>query len=154
MDCRITPEKLFQIQPKASETLHELDAIVKESGLDEILTTLVRIRASQINNCGFCLDMHFKEARMLKIDQQKLDILSAWQELPFFSQRERAALALCEQITTLQNKKEFNVLFHQLEQVFTQEEIVNLTIIIVTINSWNRIVACMNFIPERINIET
>ena len=99
----------------------------------------MKIRASQLNGCAFCLAMHTRDARAKGESQVRLDTVSAWRETPFFSDRERAALAWCETLTELSRNGAPDSDFAALEPVFTREEIAALTFAIVAINSWNRL---------------
>lgn len=108
-----------------------------EDGIDKPLMTLVKIRVSQINRCAFCIDMHAKDARAIGETEQRIYALSAWRETPFFTDRERAALAWAEANTLLPNGVE-QALFDELRQQFSEAQLTNLTLAIATINAWNR----------------
>lgn len=115
--------------------------------LEPLLVHLVKLRASQVNGCGFCQNMHAHEARADGEKQQRLDVLPAWREMPFFSERERAALAWTEALTNLPLHPDIEAAWNQLQPVFDQQEIVNLTATISVINAWNRIGVGFNFLP-------
>lgn len=119
--------------------------------LEPLLVHLVKLRASQLNGCGFCQSMHAHEARTDGEKQQRLDVLPAWQEMPFFSERERAALAWTETLTNLPQQPDIEAAWGLLQTVFDQQEIVNLTATISVINAWNRIGVGFNFFPSATN---
>ncbi len=108
-----------------------------EEGIDKPLMELVKIRVSQINQCAFCIDMHTKDARALGESEQRIYALSAWRETPFFSDRERAALAWAE-ANTLLPQGVSQQLFEEVRQHFSEAQLTNLTLAIATINAWNR----------------
>ncbi|WP_407292339.1 carboxymuconolactone decarboxylase family protein [Stutzerimonas zhaodongensis] len=108
-----------------------------EDGIDKSLMELVKIRVSQINRCAFCIDMHTKDARANGETEQRIYALSAWRETPFFTERERAALAWAEANTQLPKGIE-QALFDEVRKYFTEAQLTNLTLIIATINAWNR----------------
>src|ERR1044072_690143 len=108
--------------------------------VDSELGELIKIRASQINHCAFCLDMHFKDARKHGVSEQKLDVLAAWEEVPrLFTARERAALALTEAINTLGDGHVSDDVYEAAAAVFTERELAQVIAMAVTINAWNRI---------------
>jgi AhpD family alkylhydroperoxidase len=111
----------------------------KSSGLPGSLLELVRMRASQINGCAYCLDMHSKDARAGGETEQRLYTLDAWRETPFFTDRERAALAWTEAVTLVSQGHVPDEVFVHARQFFTEEELVHLTLAIVAINGWNRL---------------
>ena len=108
-----------------------------EDGVDKPLMELVKIRVSQINHCAFCIDMHTKDARALGETEQRIYALSAWRETPFFSDRERAALAWAE-ANTLLPQGVSQQLFEEVREHFSEAQLINLTLAIATINAWNR----------------
>jgi AhpD family alkylhydroperoxidase len=105
------------------------------------------MRASQINGCARCIDMHGKDARAHGETEQRLYALSAWEETPFFSDRERAALALTEAITLISNQRAPDHIYERVRQHFSEEEVVNLTMAIIAINGWNRLNIGFRSIP-------
>lgn len=146
---RISREQAYRLQPRLPEALQGLDAAAGESGLEPGLKHLVKVRASQINGCGFCLDMHHRQARRDGESQQRLDVLPGWRELPFYTERERAALALCEQLTLLVEKGPVPDELYQLTQEqFSEHELIALVGVIIAINGWNRVVATAGFMPS------
>ncbi len=112
---------------------------VEASGLEHSLLELVKIRASQINGCAFCIDMHTKDARALGETEQRIYALSAWRETPFFTDRERAALDWTEAVTLVAATRVPDEVYERVGQQFTEAEIVALTFALVTINGWNRL---------------
>ena len=109
----------------------------REDGVDKPLMELIKIRVSQINQCAYCLDMHTKDARALGETEQRIYALSAWRETPFFSDRERAALAWAE-ANTLLPQGVSQQLFEEVREYFSESQLANLTLAIATINAWNR----------------
>lgn len=125
--------------PKGLEAMLALEAAIRSSGLEPHLLELVKLRASQINGCAYCLDMHSKDARARGEDEQRLHVLAAWQEAPFYSPRERAALTWCEALTLLPQTAAPDEAFAEVKEHFSDEEIAALTFQIVAINGWNRL---------------
>ena len=107
---------------------------MEECGLEPLLLELVRMRASQINGCAYCLDMHGKDARALGESEQRLYTLSAWREAPFYTPRERAALLWTEELTLLNERHVPDAVYEEVRPHFSEEELVNLTLAIVAIN--------------------
>ena len=116
-----------------------LNQFVQECGLEHSLLELVKIRASQLNGCAFCLDMHTLDARAAGETEQRLHLLAAWREAPFYSDRERAALAWTEAVTLVSETRVPDDVFQEARRHFSEEELVNLTWAVVTINGWNRV---------------
>ncbi|GHO97896.1 alkyl hydroperoxide reductase AhpD [Reticulibacter mediterranei] len=125
--------------PEARKALFQLQEYVNNCGLEMSLLNLVSLRASQINGCAFCLDMHTKDARAEGESEQRLYLLSAWREAPFYSERERAALEWTEAVTLVANDHIPDEVYERVRPHFTDEELVNLTMAINAINSWNRL---------------
>jgi AhpD family alkylhydroperoxidase len=126
-----------QIAPEAYRAVSDVEAYVRGCGLEKSLVLLVKMRASQINGCAYCLDMHSKEARKSGETEQGLYLLNAWREAPLYSDRERAALALTEHLTRLPAG---GAAREPLDHLFSPVEIANLTLVIGLINLWNRVV--------------
>ena len=124
--------------PDAFKAMLDLEAGVHRSGLEHSLIELVKMRVSQINGCGYCLDMHSKDARAAGETEQRLYLLSAWREAPFYSQRERAALGWAEAVTRLAGGEVADDLYAQVREQFDEKELVELTLAIIAINGWNR----------------
>jgi len=143
METRLDYQKAF---PEGVQGMLHLEAILRRSGLEPSLYELVKIRASQLNGCAYCIDMHTKDARSKGETEQRIYALSAWHEGPFFTERERAALAWTEAITNIQNGHASEDVYAQARLQFSEEELVKLTFAITQINSWNRI--AIAFRPE------
>jgi AhpD family alkylhydroperoxidase len=133
--------------PDGYKAMSALESYVRQSGLEHSLLELVKTRASQINGCAFCLDMHTKDARAAGETEQRLYTLSAWQETPFFSDRERAALAWTEAVTRVADTQVPDDVFELVRQQFTEKELADLTLAIVTINGWNRLAIAFRKVP-------
>lgn len=129
-----------------TQAMRALQAYVAKSGLDHSLIELVKMRASQINGCAYCLDMHSKDARALGETEQRLYTLSAWHETPFFTDRERAALAWTEAVTLIHQGVPDEV-YQKAREQFSEQELVDLTWAIVTINGWNRMAISFAAVP-------
>jgi AhpD family alkylhydroperoxidase len=133
-----------KVAPGAYRAMAGLESYVRQSSqLEPSLLELVRMRASQINGCAYCLDMHSKDARTAGETEQRLYTLDAWRETPFFTSRERAALAWTEAITLINSTRAPDEVYEEARKEFSEEELVNLTIAIVAINGWNRL--CVGF---------
>jgi AhpD family alkylhydroperoxidase len=125
--------------PGSVQAMYKLQKYVDESGLDDSLLELIKTRVSQINGCAFCIDMHTKDARALGETEQRLYALNAWREAPFYTDRERAALGWAEAITLISESHASDEEFAAARAQFSEEELVKLTMAIVTINGWNRL---------------
>lgn len=128
-----------KIAPEGYKAMLALEHYIKHCGLETSLLELVKIRASQINGCAFCLDMHTKDARARGETEQRLYTLSAWEETPFFSERERAALAWTEAVTRVAESHVPDTTYELARSQFTVKELADLTLAIATINGWNRL---------------
>ena len=124
-----------------------LEKYIAESGLDPKLVHLLKMRASQINGCAYCLDMHSIDARAAGESEQRLYTLDAWRETPFFSDRERAALAWTESLTLIAQTHAPDDVYAELQKHFTEKEIVDLTFVVGAINLWNRLAISMRALP-------
>ncbi len=136
MEQRLNYQK---IGSGAFKAMLGMESYVRQSGLEHSLLELVKTRASQINGCAFCIDMHTKDARAAGETEQRLYGLSAWHETPFYTERERAALELTEAVTLITNGGVSDELYQRVREHFTEEETVNLTAAIIAINGWNRL---------------
>jgi AhpD family alkylhydroperoxidase len=116
-----------------------LEAYVRGSGIEHSLLELVKTRVSQINGCAYCLDMHSQDARAVGETEQRLHVLAAWREAPFYSDRERAALAWAEALTEISVNDVTDELYAEVRQHFDEKALVDLTLAIVAINGWNRL---------------
>jgi AhpD family alkylhydroperoxidase len=135
--------------PEALKAMMGLEKFISESGLDRKLIQLIKMRASQINGCAFCLDMHSIDARALGETEQRLFALDAWRETPFFSDRERAALEWTEAITRVSETHVPDEIYEEVKKYFNEKEIMDLTIVATTINMWNRIAISTRAVPGR-----
>ena len=136
MKTRIDPSR---VSPHVLKPLFALGAEVEASGLDPALLELVKMRASQINGCAYCLDMHSKDARAQGETEQRLYVLPAWRETSLFSERERAALAWTEAVTLVTDGHVPDEVYDEVSRQFTEQELVMLTLEVVAINGWNRL---------------
>ncbi len=129
----------YDAAPDAMAAMFGVEAYLKGCGLEASLIELVKMRASQINGCAFCLDMHSRDTRKAGETEQRLHLLNAWRESSLYSPRERAALAWTESLTAISGNHAPDPVFEAVRQCFTDEELTNLTLLICQINSWNRI---------------
>ena len=136
MTPRLNP---FAAAPAPMQSWLEFGKDILQSGLEDSLMELVKIRASQINGCAFCLHMHTREARARGETEERLYLLDAWRESPLYSERERAALAWTEALTLVSETHAPDHVYQALQAQFTEEEQVKLTLLIVAINGWNRL---------------
>jgi AhpD family alkylhydroperoxidase len=128
-----------RLSPAGYRAMLELNRFAENSGLEHSLLELVKIRSSQINGCAYCLDMHTIDARAAGETEQRIYVLDAWREAPFYSDRERAALAWAEAVTLVSETHVPDDVYDEARRHFTEEELVNLTWAVVVINGWNRI---------------
>ena len=133
MQARLDPRK---VAPDAMKVMSNLHAYVGHCGLDH---KLIKLRASQINGCAWCLDMHTKDARAAGETEQRLYLLSTWREAPFYSERERAALAWTEAVTRVSDGPIEDDLYAEVRHYFSEKELADLTLAVVAINGWNRL---------------
>ncbi|MET0184668.1 MAG: carboxymuconolactone decarboxylase family protein [Achromobacter sp.] len=125
-----------------------VEAQIDKGTLDILLKEMVRLRASQINGCAFCLDMHVTDARRAGENERRLATVSAWRETPFFSDRERAALAWTESLTLVSQHHVPDSVWEEVRPHFTDAELVELTLLVTSINSWNRFAIAFRKMPE------
>jgi AhpD family alkylhydroperoxidase len=130
---------MFRSWPDGYRALQRLSETVKGSGLEPALLELVKLRASQINGCAYCIDMHTKDARRAGESEQRLYALSAWRETPFFTDRERGALALTEAVTLVAETHVPQAAIDEAASMFSPEERTRLVYAIIEINAWNRL---------------
>ena len=138
----------MKASPEAYKTLAGLQAYVDKSGLERSLLELVKIRASQINGCAYCLVMHTNEARRLGETDDRMHLLNAWHEAPVFSERERAALSWVDAVTLVSEGHVPDDAYETVKQHFAEKEIVDLTMAVVAINSWNRVAIATRAQPQ------
>jgi AhpD family alkylhydroperoxidase len=141
---------IHAIDPKAQQAVFAMERYVRESGLDAGLYELVKIRASQLNGCAYCLDMHTRDARKGGEDQRRLDVLSAWREAPeLFTDQERAAFAFTEAVTRIGDGGVPDDVWNAVAAEFDQQTVVQLLMAVATINVWNRLaVATHQELPD------
>lgn len=140
-----------KVSPNALKAMLELEKYVTTSGLEVTLYELVKTRASQINGCAYCLDMHTKDARKAGETEQRLYALSAWRETPFFTERERAALEWTEALTVISENDVPDSLYDSVHKHFDEKEMVALSMAIVAINGWNRLAIGFRMVPGSYN---
>jgi AhpD family alkylhydroperoxidase len=128
----------YQVAPAVMQAMQALETAVQKIGLEPTLIELVKIRASQINGCAFCLHMHTKDARAKGETEQRIYLLNAWRESPLYAERERAALAWTEAVTLVSETHVPDEVFVEAKAQFSDEELAQLTLLIVAINGWNR----------------
>lgn len=129
----------FAKAPELMKSVMAVETAIKATGFDPRLIHLIKLRASQINGCAYCVDMHVKEARHDGEPEQRIHLISAWRESPLYSERERAALEWTEALTLLPSSRADDAFYEPLKAHFSDEEIVQLTVAIGLINLWNRL---------------
>jgi AhpD family alkylhydroperoxidase len=137
----------IKVAPEGYKAMSALESYARHNGLESSLLELVKTRASQINGCAFCLDMHTKDARASGETEQRLYTLSAWHETPFFTERERAALAWTEAVTLVADSHVPDDVYELAHKHFSEKELVDLTLAIVAINGWNRLAIAFRAVP-------
>jgi AhpD family alkylhydroperoxidase len=125
--------------PGLFEAMDALDTYLAGCGLDEALLNLIKLRASQINGCAYCIDMHWKDLRAAGETEQRMYSLDAWRECPYYSERERAALAWTEAVTLITDGHASDAVYEAVRPHFSEKELANLTLAVATINAWNRL---------------
>src|SRR5262245_30320543 len=130
---------LMRVNPGVIHAMLGLERQVRQAGFEDKLLDLVRMRASQINGCSYCLDMHSKDARANGETEQRLYGLNAWRETPYYSTRERAALEWTEALTLVSEAHVPDEVYERVREQFTEDELVHLSLAIVAINGWNRL---------------
>lgn len=135
------------IAPGAMKAMYGLQHYVDACGLEPLLLELIKVRASQINGCAYCIDMHTKDARALGESEMRLYGLNAWRESPFYSDRERAALAWTESVTLVSETHVPDDVFEEARQHFSEKELVDLTTAVIVINAWNRFAIPFRDVP-------
>jgi len=138
----------YQVAPETIKALTAVETQIQSSGLEQSLIELVRTRASQINGCAFCINMHTQDARKHGETERRLYLLNAWREAPVYTDRERAALVRTEAVTRISETHAPDDAYEELRKHFSEAEAVNLTILIGTINAWNRLAIAFRAVPS------
>lgn len=133
--------------PEGIQALSDLEVYIRASGIESGLLELIKTRASQINGCAYCIDMHTKDARAGGETEQRLYALSAWRETPFYTDRERAALAWTEAVTLVSQGPASDDLYAEARVHFAEKALVDLTLAIIAINGWNRLSVSFHTVP-------
>ena len=139
--------RLDDASPAAYRAMLGLENHIRQSGLETSLLELVKLRASQINGCAYCIDMHTKDARAEGETEQRLYALVAWRETPFFSERERAALEWTEALTLIHQNDVPDALYARVAAHFDDRQLMDLTLAVITINGWNRLAIPFRSVP-------
>ena len=137
----------YKVAPEAFQIMIQFEEYAKTTGFDKKLIELIKIRASQINGCAYCIDMHTKDTRAIGETEQRIYLLNAWREAPFYSEAERAALELTEAVTLISTVGVSDNLYQRVREHFDEKQYVDLIILINTINSWNRLAISMANVP-------
>jgi AhpD family alkylhydroperoxidase len=145
--ARLEAADFYRIAPDATRALRDLGAAVEASGLEKDLLEIVKVRASQINGCAYCVQYHLNVARKLKVPQARLDLVVVWREAGIFSARERAALGLTEALCAGIAEGVSEALWAEVRAVFSESEAAFLAAAIANINAWNRIGVALRFSP-------
>lgn len=144
MEARLN---FYKSSPDAMKAMQGLEERIAKSGLEKPLIELVRLRASQINGCAYCIDLHASDARKAGESERRLTALQVWHETPFFTDRERAALEWTESLTRVADTHVPDEVWARVKPHFTPTEVVDLTLLIGTINTWNRIAIAFRKTP-------
>lgn len=136
-----------EANPKAFDIMLQLESAVSNLGLDKSLYQLIKIRASQLNNCAFCIDMHAKEMQSMGEQFDRILLVSVWREVPIYTDREKAALELTEHLTQLSHAGVPNEVFERARKHFSEEEITSIIMAVNAINSWNRLSVASGMFP-------
>jgi len=147
MKPRLDYRQLDEHAPAIAQALRSLSAAPRECGLEPLLLELVKLRASEINGCAFCLNMHSADALKLGEKPERIFMLAAWREAPHYSDRERAALAWTEALTLVTEGHVPDAVFDEAKRHFSDKELANLTAAIVAINGWNRVMVAFRIPP-------
>src|SRR5215472_9473370 len=139
---------ITKVSPAVYQAVRALQTYIDQSGLDAKLRELIKIRASQINGCAYCLAMHTRDARKIGETDERMHLLNAWREAPFYTERERAALAWVEAVTLISRDHVPDAVFEGLRKHFSEKEIVDLTAAIAAINTWNRLAISFRVPPQ------
>jgi AhpD family alkylhydroperoxidase len=144
MESRFSYDKAA---PGVYKAMMALERYLENCGLEESLLHLIRLRASQINGCAYCLDMHWKDLRAIGEDEQRLYSLDAWRECPYYTERERAALAWTEAVTLITVGHVPDTTYEEAQAHFSEKELADLTLAVTAINAWNRLSIASRTVP-------
>jgi AhpD family alkylhydroperoxidase len=133
--------------PEVYDAMDALDQYLNTCGLERRLVNLIQLRASQINGCAYCLDMHWKDLRAIDESEQRLYSLDAWRECPYYTDRERAALAWTEAVTRIADGHVPDAVYEDVRPYFSDKELSDLTLAVATINAWNRLSIAARLVP-------
>jgi AhpD family alkylhydroperoxidase len=133
--------------PGLYDAMDSLDQYIQKSGLETSLVLLVQLRASQLNGCAYCLDMHWKDLRAINEREQRLYSLDAWRECPYYTDRERAALAWTEAVTRVADGHVPDSVYEEVRPHFSEKELSSLTLVVAAINAWNRLSIAARLVP-------
>jgi AhpD family alkylhydroperoxidase len=136
-----------KIAPEVYRAMLGLEKAINNSGLEAVLLDLVRLRVSQINRCAYCIDMHAKDLRAGGESEQRIYLLNAWRESPFYTERERLAMEWAETLTEIAEKPLSDEMYERARQHFSEAELANLTLAVVSINGWNRLNIAFKAVP-------
>ena len=131
------------------EAMLGLEKYLQQCGIEETLLDLVKLRASQMNGCAYCIDMHWKDLRSLGENEQRLYGLNAWEESPYYTDRERAVLAWTEAVTNIQEGHAPDDVYKEVQRHFSEKELADLTLAIASINAWNRLAIAGRIVPGK-----
>jgi AhpD family alkylhydroperoxidase len=144
----------YQAAPDAIKALTALETVLQGSGLEQSLIELVKTRASQVNGCAFCINMHTQDARKHGETEQRLYLLNAWRDTPVYTDRERAAIAWTEAVTLISKTNAPDDVYDEVRKHFSETETANLTMLIATINAWNRLAISFRAVPVKAKAPT
>ncbi|AWO00975.1 hypothetical protein DLD77_04290 [Chitinophaga alhagiae] len=139
--------RIKNVSPAAYKAMMALEAYLQTTRISPLHQDMIRIRASQINGCAYCIDMHSREARALGETEQRIYGLMAWEEMPFYTEEEKAILALTDAVTLIHNKVSDQV-YERAAKLFDEEYLAQVIMAVVTINAWNRIGVSTRMSPE------
>lgn len=148
MTRRMPKDRLYALQPVLRQSLTALGKAAEEAGIEPLVIELVKLRASQINGCAFCLHMHAADARKLGERQERLDVLGAWREAGCFTPREQAAIGWTEALTRIAKHEAHDAAYEAVAANFSEAEIAGLTAAILAINGWNRLAIGFHMLPK------
>lgn len=135
------------VAPGAYKAMLGIEEYLHQSGLEEPLMHLIKLRGSQINGCAYCIDMHWKDLRAIGENEQRLYGLGAWEESPYYTERERAALAWTEAVTNIKDGHTPDEVYEEVRKRFSEKELADLTLAIAAINAWNRLAIAARTVP-------